>query len=217
METEGKSLAESARRFHEVLRIYRGPVFQYRKRVTSPLFPSNRCRFFARVAAGSLGCLAGTFLWGGCASYSERAKAEMLSRSAPSVTTVPASMVVTAAERAAARQEGDFVLQGQGESMAPYYGSGTAIVVHPTSFFMLRAGMPIVYRNHAGRAVAHVLLERNHEGWVAIGLNNSAPDGDIVTPNNLVGVIKYAFAADTGHVRSEGAIAFQDTVASGGG
>lgn len=99
------------------------------------------------------------------------------------------------AERAAAVHEGDFAVCGSGQSMAPYYSSGTALVVHPTSYFMLRRGMVVVYRTRHGRQIAHVLIEPTLRGWVAAGLNNREADDDMVTAANLVGVVRCAFTA----------------------
>jgi signal peptidase I len=100
------------------------------------------------------------------------------------------------AEALALVHEGDFTLTGVGESMHPVYVPGTVVVVHPTSYFMLRSGDAVVYRNHAGRDVAHVLVERARAGWVAKGLNNSEPDDEVVTAENLVGLIRCAFVPD---------------------
>jgi hypothetical protein len=102
--------------------------------------------------------------------------------------------------------EGDFTLTGAGESMAPVYSPGTVVVVHPTSFFMLRAGMAVVYVNRAGRQVAHVLIEERGAGWIAQGLNNAEPDCELVTPENLVGVVACAFVPEADENRSSGAL-----------
>ena len=110
---------------------------------------------------------------------------------------MPASAVRADAESLASQHEGDYTLAGVGDSMEPVYCAGTVLVVHPTSFFMLRAGMPVVYRNHRGHAVAHVLVEKAAAGWVAKGINNAEPDDDPVTTDNLLGVIRCAFVPDT--------------------
>lgn len=101
------------------------------------------------------------------------------------------------AQQLASEHEGDFTLLGIGESMLPVYSPGTVVVVHPTNYFMLRAGMPVVYLNRRGHEVAHVLVEESASGWVAQGLNNAEPDEDLVTSRNLVGIIRCAFVPDT--------------------
>jgi signal peptidase I len=112
-------------------------------------------------------------------------------------TVVRTTKVIDTAESEAARHEGDFVVVGWGESMLPYYRPGTVMVVHPTSYFMLRPGMAVVYRNQQGTAVAHMLVERLENGWLARGLNNAEPDDDLVTAKNLIGVVKAAFVASS--------------------
>jgi hypothetical protein len=135
-------------------------------------------------------------LAGGCSTYTAADRADLFAQSAPHPVAVAAGHQLSAAEHVAALNEGDFVLAGSGESMAPFYTSGTAVVVHPTSYFMLRPGMPVVYVNRSGTQVAHMLVEKSDRGWVALGLNNREPDDDLVTEKNLVGVIRYAFVGD---------------------
>jgi hypothetical protein len=131
---------------------------------------------------------------GGCAS-SPRATMAPLFANLPRPVLVSPGQELLTAERVAAEHEGDFALAGAGRSMEPIYRAGTAIVVHPTSYFMLRAGQPVVYVNGRGRQVAHILLEKTPRGWLAIGAANVDPDDDLVTSQNLAGVITFAFAS----------------------
>jgi hypothetical protein len=89
-------------------------------------------------------------------------------------------------------------VQGEGSSMEPFYTAGTALVVRAGGYDNLRPGSPVVYANRRGVAVAHMLVERTPAGWVAVGLNNDGADSDLVTPDNLVGMITHAYAASTG-------------------
>jgi len=102
-------------------------------------------------------------------------------------------------------------------SMAPVYLPGTAIVVHPTSFKELRKGQAVVYRSSRGHYVAHMLVEDMPKGWFAMGLNNTEPDLDYVTANNLVGVIRAAYAPANAEFRPDIAerLAVRDAVAKG--
>lgn len=81
--------------------------------------------------------------------------------------------------------------------MEPAYCPGTVLVVHPTSLFMLKTGMAVVYRNREGRHVAHVIVAETNHGWVVQGLGNPEPDDECVTAANLVGVVRCAFVPDT--------------------
>ncbi len=131
-------------------------------------------------------------LLSGCATQTTRATGSALA-----VVRSDSSHARAMAEQLAAEHEGDFTLLGVGQSMQPVYSPGTVVVVHPTNYFMLRAGMPVVYVNRQGHEVAHVLVEESAAGWVAQGLHNDEPDEDLVTSRNLVGVIRCAFVPDT--------------------
>lgn len=149
---------------------------------------------FGALVALSL-AVAGLFS-GGCVSRPDQKNVELFVQSAPLPTLVPAGQVLAAAEQRAAAHQGDFVLHGVGASMEPVYVSGTAVVVHPSAFHMLRKGMPVVYVDRRGHHVAHMLMEKVRGGWLAIGLNNADPDDTLVTPDNLVGIVRHAFAAE---------------------
>ncbi len=159
-----------------------------------PLFRSS----FARSAGRASVVVAlawGSVTLGGCASVEANANRELFVQRAPLPTLVPSHDVMTIAQRQAAATEGDFALMGAGESMEPYYRAGTALVVHPTSYHMLRPGMAVVYAKRSGGYVAHMLMRKTERGWLVMGLNNPTPDGAFVTEKNLVGIIRHAFAA----------------------
>jgi len=90
-------------------------------------------------------------------------------------------------------------------------------VVHPCSYRALRTGQAVVYVNRRGHYVAHMLVEEMSKGWFAIGLNNAEPDDDLVTADNLVGVIKEAYAAADTPFRADIAqrIALRDGISRG--
>lgn len=102
------------------------------------------------------------------------------------------------AELLAAREPGREVLLGAGESMAPVYGDGSVLVTRPIDYRQLRAGMTVVYVNSEGHRVAHRLIRLEDHGWRAQGINNGTPDPELVTPENLVGVVYASLAQDAG-------------------
>ena len=126
-------------------------------------------------------------LLGGCAA------------TAPTGAPPPAQPVPTAnvqkiqawkdAEMLAARDPGRTALVGGGTSMNPVYGDNTMLVAVPIDFKDLQAGMYVVYLNRNNRRVAHRLVAKESKGWRAQGLNNPEEDTDLVTPENLIGVI----------------------------
>jgi hypothetical protein len=143
------------------------------------------------LAVGALGL-------GGCTSLSVQRDIETIVTMAPEPVMVKQGQEFRAAEAAAQHVPGAQAFRGVGDSMEPLYVSGTAIVVMPCAYSQLRAGMSVVYVNHNGRGVAHVLTNEMPGGWIAQGVNNREEDDDLVTANNLVGVITQAYAsADT--------------------
>ena len=98
----------------------------------------------------------------------------------------------------AAREPGREVLFGAGESMAPVYGDGSVLVTRPIDYRQLRAGMTVVYVSIEGHRVAHRLIRLEDHGWRAQGINNDTPDAELVTPENLVGVVYASLAQEAG-------------------
>ncbi len=122
----------------------------------------------------------------------------LFAENAPMPQLVKRGTEMDAAERAAAEVPGSFAVRGDGCSMEPIYLEGTAVVIRVGGFENLRPGMPVVYRDHRGVAVAHMVVSRKDGGWVVAGLNNLGCDTDLVTEDNFVGVITQAFASKTG-------------------
>ena len=88
---------------------------------------------------------------------------------------------------------GAFVLVGSGASMQPLYAPGTILVLQQCAYEKLQPGQTALYRNQAGKIVAHVLITRARDGWRATGLNNRIHDMEPVLSGNLVGVVIAAF------------------------
>ena len=86
-----------------------------------------------------------------------------------------------------------FVLVGSGKSMQPLYAAGTILVLQRCAYDKLQSGQTALYRNKAGKVVAHVLITRARDGWRATGLNNRSHDMEPVVADNLVGIVIAAF------------------------
>ena len=86
-----------------------------------------------------------------------------------------------------------FVLVGSGESMQPLYAPGTILVLQQCPYSQLQPGQTALYRNQAGKIVAHVLVAKAHDGWRTTGLNNRSHDMEPVVAQNFVGVVIAAF------------------------
>jgi hypothetical protein len=124
---------------------------------------------------------------------SERLLASIIKQT-PESTLVTAGEQMKRAEAAAAEIPGAAAFWGVGQSMEPLYANRTAIVVAPINFKELKKGMTVVYISSSGRMVAHSLTGDLPKGWIAQGVNNDEEDDDLVTKENLVGVIVQAFA-----------------------
>ena len=100
------------------------------------------------------------------------------------------------AKAVAARGSGRMPAVGTGTSMEPVYGEDTLLVISPIAYDQLRPGMMVAYRNSRGVRVVHRLVVKLADGWRIIGLNNTRVDDEVVTPENLIGVIYASFNYD---------------------
>jgi hypothetical protein len=89
---------------------------------------------------------------------------------------------------------GAFVLVGSGLSMQPLYASGTILVLQVQAYENLAPGQTALYRSHAHKIVAHVLIAKTRDGWRVAGLNNRIHDMEPLSRDNLVGVVIGAFS-----------------------
>jgi hypothetical protein len=100
------------------------------------------------------------------------------------------------AEMIANRGQGRSAAAGSGESMLPVYGTHTMLVITAVAYDSLQPGMNVAYLNRNGREVVHRLGFKLAGGWTVAGLNNADEDADLVTPQNLVGVVYATFNYD---------------------
>ncbi len=161
--------------------------------------------------------VAGLMVSGCNTTISEPSDLMLFAENAPLPQIVARGTELAAAERAAKAQRGCFAAQGEGFSMEPMYVSGTAVVVRAGGYENLRSGQPVVYRTRGGLTVAHMLVRPTDYGWVAAGLNNPGRDVELVTADNLVGVITQAYASKTGSLPKAVAarIALNEQIRSG--
>ena len=153
-------------------------------------------RRFARLVRRSLLVAAGLVAAGvaqAAGIKSERLLASIVKQT-PESTIVGAGEQMKRAEAAAAEIEGGFAFWGVGSSMEPLFTTRTAIVVAPVKFKDLKKGMTVVYQSSRGHMVAHSLIGDLPKGWIAQGVGNAEEDDDLVTKDNLVGVIVGAYA-----------------------
>ena len=159
---------------------------------------STTLRFFRILALGATVVTAATAHAG---IKSERLLAAIIKQT-PASTLVSSGQQIKAAEAAASEIPGAEAMWGVGESMEPLYASHTAIVVAPISFKELKKGMTVVYVSREGHMVAHALTGDVPKGWIAQGVNNDEEDDDLVTKDNLVGVIVKAYSESHSEFRT---------------
>jgi signal peptidase I len=114
------------------------------------------------------------------------------------LSSVSLTTTVNDASKVAARHGDMQVLRIEGDSMLPFFGSGSVVIVKKIDASQLRPGMVVVYQNRFGDTVAHRLVEQAAAGWIAQGYNNSVADTTAVSNENLIGVV-YATFHSNGH------------------
>jgi hypothetical protein len=122
------------------------------------------------------------FLLMGCASDDPAPKA-------PPTANVTKIQAWHDAEMLSNRGAGRSPAAGAGSSMLPVYGDNTMLVISTVPYDTLQAGMTVAYRNLRGVEVVHKLIEKTYRGWRVEGLNNEEADFELVTPQNLIGVV----------------------------
>lgn len=161
----------------------------------------NKSRFTSAIAElVSRWCLHVLLLlsalgWAGCSTtsamrYSPKAVAAL----SPDAVVVQPFEALRLGKAYVASHPGTDYLVGSGDSMRPLYPDHTVVVLQPIAFGDLKAGMTAVYSTDLGRTIAHVLVEKTSDGWVAMGVDNPACDSTLVTADNLQGVVVKAFA-----------------------
>lgn len=81
------------------------------------------------------------------------------------------------------------VLRCDGDSMTPYFGANSLMLVESAKTADLSPGMIAVYRDATGELVAHIVVKQDANGATLRGYNNSRNDPEVVTDANLVGVV----------------------------
>jgi hypothetical protein len=159
--------------------------------MNSPRFAHRISRLARSAVFASVAIVAAASAQAGITS--ERLLAAII-KETPESILVPTGTQMKRAEAAAAGIHGGIAFYGVGQSMEPLFASKTAIVVAPVNFKELKKGMTVVYMNSRGRMVAHSLKGDLPKGWIAQGVGNDEEDDDLVTRNNLIGVIVGAYA-----------------------
>jgi hypothetical protein len=134
--------------------------------------------------------------WSGCATQTAvRFSPAAVAAMSPSADLVRPFDAIRLAQDYVATHDGSEYLVGSGDSMMPLYRDHTVVVFQKTALAVLKPGMTVVYLADSGRPVAHVLVRRTSDGWIAMGVGNAKCDATRVTDSNLMGVVVRAFEA----------------------
>jgi len=148
---------------------------------------------YVRAATFGLIALAGLG-WSGCATQTAaRFSPQAVAAMSPAAEVVQPFEALRFAKRYVVEHPGTDFLVGSGDSMLPLYKDHTVVITQQAVMSDLKAGMTAVYLGEAGRPVAHVLVKKTSEGWVAMGVGNAECDATIVTQENLMGVVVKAY------------------------
>jgi hypothetical protein len=82
---------------------------------------------------------------------------------------------------------------GSGDSMRALYRDHTVIITSRMPISGLRPGMTVVFVGDGGFPVAHVLVRKTSEGWIAMGVSNPSCDSRRVGADNYEAVVVRAF------------------------
>jgi hypothetical protein len=152
---------------------------------------------FSRLAAFGLMTVAG-FGWSGCATQSTaRFSPQAVAAMSPAAEVVQPFEAMQLGRKYVAEHPGTEFLVGSGDSMLPLYKDHTVVVTQQVAVSDLKEGMTAVYFNDSGRPVAHVLVKKTSDGWIAMGVGNAASDNTLVTQGNLLGVVVKAYEPTT--------------------
>lgn len=94
-----------------------------------------------------------------------------------------------AAKGLEALDTGRMTTVGAGRSMMPVFGDDTVVVISAIPYDELEPNMFAAYYSDDGRAVIHELIDEQPRGWLAKGLNNASVDAELITEQNLIGVV----------------------------
>jgi hypothetical protein len=148
---------------------------------------------FTRAGAAATIALLGLG-WTGCSTQTAlRYSTEAVAANSPSPEIVPTFEAIRLAKRYVSEHPQTDFMVGSGNSMLPLYKDQTVVVTQRVAVAELRTGMTAVFFGDQGRPVAHVLVRKTPEGWIAMGIGNERPDSTPVTEANLLGIVVKAY------------------------
>jgi hypothetical protein len=82
---------------------------------------------------------------------------------------------------------------GSGDLMRPLYKDHTVVITERVPISDLKEGMTAVFLGDSGFPVAHVLVRKTRDGWMAKGLSNLRCDARRVRDDNYMATVVEAY------------------------
>jgi len=156
---------------------------------TTP-FAIAALRRWSPLAALAIASLA----WSGCATdTASRFSPEAVAAMTPTAEVVQPLDALHLAEQYVADHPGTEYMIGSGESMMPVYKDHTVIITQRISVSELKPGMTVVFVGDRGFPVAHALVAKSADGWIAMGVGNAECDQTRVREDNYLGAVVKAY------------------------
>jgi hypothetical protein len=134
-----------------------------------------------------------TVFWSGCASDRVVYSPAAVAANSPAAQIVGPLELYPVATKYVAEHPGTDFMVGSGDSMRPLYKDHTVIITEQLPISGLRPGMTVVFVGDSGFPVAHVLIRKTTDGWMAKGVSNLKCDARRVNDDNYMTVVVRAY------------------------
>ena len=129
----------------------------------------------------------------GCASYQVAYSPAAVAANSPTAQVVGRAELYPLATKYVAEHPGTDYMVGSGDSMEPLYKDHTVIITEPMPISGLKPGMTVVYLGDSGHPIAHVLVKKTSDGWIAMGGGNPRCDIQSVREENYIATVVAAY------------------------
>jgi hypothetical protein len=165
--------------------------------VNTATLPVSFCRWAlpAMLVLSSIICA-------GCASNSVALSQAAVAANSPAAQIVGPREVFRIATKYVAEHPGTDYMVGSGDSMQPLYKDHTVIITERVPISGLKQGMTVVFMGDCGFPVAHVLVEKTTDGWMAWGLSNPRCDARRVRDDNYIAIVIWAYEPTSSPLRA---------------
>lgn len=137
--------------------------------------------------------VAWTVFCSGCVSENVAYSPAAVAANSPAAQMVGRVELYPLATKYVADHPGTDYMVGSGNSMMPLYKDRTVIITEAMQISGLKPGMTVVYLGESGHPVAHVLVRKTSDGWIAMGIANPRCDIEPVREENYIATVVAAY------------------------